>query len=79
MIENVQKRATKQLPRMKELPFEVKLKVLNLLTLAYRRVRGDLIETCMYKILTDKYDSEVSRLFTKRKESTTRGQHRKNI
>ena len=52
MIENVQKRATKQLPGMKELPYEERFKVLNLPTLAYRRGRGDLIET--YKILTDK-------------------------
>lgn len=75
MIENVQKRATKQLPGMKELPYEERLRVLNLPTLAYRRVRGDLIET--YKILTDKYDPEVSRLFTMRNESTTRGHNRK--
>ena len=75
MIESVQKRATKQLPGMKELPYQERLKVLNLLTLAYRRMRGDLIET--YKILTDKYDPVVSRLFTMRKKSTTREHNRK--
>ena len=75
MIESVQKRATKQLPGMKELPYQERLKVLNLPTLAYRRMRGDLIET--YKILTDKYDPVVSRLFTMRKESTTREHNRK--
>ena len=58
MIENVQKRANKQIPGLKDIPFEDRLKELNLPTLAYRRIRGDLIET--YKIASGKYDPEVS-------------------
>ena len=43
--------------------------------LAYRRIRGKLIET--YKILTDRDAQEVSRLFAMRNDSTTRGHNRK--
>ncbi len=52
----------KLIPGMKDLSYEERLKLLNLPTLAYRRIRGDLIET--YKILTEKYDSKVTELFT---------------
>ena len=49
-IEQVQKRATnyKQIPEMKNLNYEERLRKLKLPTLGYRRVRGDMIE--MYKI-----------------------------
>ena len=71
MIENVQKRATKQVPGLKDLSYEQRLRTLNLPTLAYRRLRGDLIET--YKILTGKYDQAVSDLFVMNSNQTTRG------
>lgn len=62
-IENVQRRATRQLPGFKDLTYEERLRKLNLPTLDHRRDRGDMIET--YKILTGKYDSSVSTgLFT---------------
>ena len=62
-LENVQRRATRQLPGFAELTYEERLRKLELPTLAYRRHRGDMIET--YKILTRKYDSTVSSsLFT---------------
>ena len=57
MIENVQRRATKQLQGFKDLSYEDRLKELNLPTLTYRRHRGDMIE--MFKILTKKYDEKV--------------------
>ena len=38
-IENVQRRATKQLPGMKNIPYEERLEGLKLPTLAYRRYR----------------------------------------
>ena len=44
MIENVQKRATKQIPGMKNLPYEERLRKLELPTLSYIRLRGDMIE-----------------------------------
>eukprot|EP00794_Sanderia_malayensis_P012191 gene12191-13447_t len=56
-IENVQRRATKQVPGLSELSYSERLKRLKLPTLTYRRHRGDMIE--MYKILTNKYDPEV--------------------
>ena len=59
-IERVQRRATKQLPGMKDLPYPERLKILKLPTLMYRRARGDMIET--YKLLHDKYYGEYSQL-----------------
>ena len=59
-IENVQRRATKYLPTLKNMTYEERLKKLNLPTLQYRRMRGDLIET--YKILTGKYDRTVAQI-----------------
>ncbi len=56
-IENVQRRATKLVPNLKNLTYPERLRHLNLPTLAFRRIRGDIIET--YKILTGKNDPEV--------------------
>ena len=58
MLENAQKQTTKLIPGMKELSYEERLKKLDLTILSYRRICGDLIET--YKILTGKYDPNVS-------------------
>ena len=57
MIENVQRRATKLVPGLADLEYEDRLRQLKLPTLAYRRLRGDLIE--VYKIMSGKYDAEV--------------------
>ena len=43
LIENVQRRATKLVPEIKDLRDEDRLEALNLPTLEYRRKRGDLI------------------------------------
>jgi hypothetical protein len=56
-IENVQRRASKQIPGLSSLSYEDRLRKLKLPTLAYRRSRGDMIE--LYKILTGKYDEEA--------------------
>jgi len=58
LVESVQRRATKQLPGMKNLPYEERLKSLNLPTLSYRRHRADMIE--VYKIMNGLYDPEVA-------------------
>ena len=70
-IENVQRRATKQLPGMKNIPYEERLQILKLPTLAYRRTRGDMIE--VYKLLHWKYDSDVSNVVKLNKDSDTNG------
>jgi ribonuclease P/MRP protein subunit RPP40 len=57
MIEGVQRRATKQLPGMKDLSYAERLEKLKLPTLSYRRARGDMIE--VYKILLGIYDGDV--------------------
>ena len=58
MIENVQKRATKQIPGMKNLSYEKRSRKLELPILSYRRLRGDMIE--VYKIIQGYYDPEAS-------------------
>ena len=48
-IEKNQKRATKLVISLKKLPYKDRLMQLNLHTLKYRRLRGDMIE--VYKII----------------------------
>ena len=57
-IESVQRRATKLIPKIKNLTYPERLKALNLPTLSYRRIRGDMIE--VYKIISNIYDSNTS-------------------
>ena len=66
----MQRRATKQLPGMKNIPYEETLQILKLPTLAYRQTRGDMIE--VYKLHHGKYDSDVSNIVKLHKDSDTR-------
>ncbi|XP_068213298.1 uncharacterized protein [Palaemon carinicauda] len=76
-IENVQRRATELVPTLKNLSYEERLRKLKIPTLAYRRARGDMLET--FKILSGGYDPEVcQRLFMLRESDRTRG-HSKRI
>jgi hypothetical protein len=43
-IGNVQRRATKQVPTLKNMEYNERLKKLKMPTLKYRRMRGDMIE-----------------------------------
>ena len=52
-LERVQRRATCLLPHIRQLHYQDRLKILNLPSLVYRRVRGDMIEA--YKFLHDIY------------------------
>ena len=56
-IEGVQRRATKLVPKIKNLTYPDRLRALNLPTLSYRRLRGDMIE--VYKIIANIYDSNT--------------------
>lgn len=53
-IENVQRRATKQVPNLKNMEYNERLKKLKMSTLKYRRMRGDMIE--VFKIINGIYD-----------------------
>ena len=76
-IEAVQRRASKQVPSLKELSYEDRLGTLKLPTLAYRRYRVDMIE--VFKVTHSIYDLAASRgLLEMDQGSITRG-HRYKI
>ena len=75
-IESVQKRATKQVPELKHLTYPERLKKLNLPTLSFRRVRGDMIE--MFKITNGIYDEKVTNFIPFWTETTQRSSNRTN-
>ena len=66
-------RATKLLSSTRNLKYEERLKILNLPTLKYRRVRSDMIE--LYKIIrpTCKQDNAVTLKFNTIPAPVTRG------
>ena len=57
-VENILRRASKMIPGLKNLTYPERLKVLELPTMIYRRIRGDMIE--VFKILNNKYDVDVT-------------------
>jgi hypothetical protein len=59
-IENVQRRATKQVPTLKNMEYNERLKKLKMPTLKYRRMRGDMIE--VFKIINGIYDPLTTKL-----------------
>ena len=63
LIEGVQQRFTRMIPELKSLPYEARLKRLNLTTLEIRRIRGDLIE--VYKILNGLEKINPDSMFTR--------------
>ena len=63
-LEKVQRRATKLIPGYDELDYKERLQRLNLPTLSYSNLRGDMIE--IYKILTEKYDTAITISVTSR-------------
>ena len=54
LIEQVQRRATKCVPGLANLEYENRLKMMNLPSMNYRSIRGDLIEK--YKFTHEMYD-----------------------
>jgi len=49
LLESVQHRVTRMIPALRNLPYEDRLWKMDLPSLAYRRLRGDAIETYMYR------------------------------
>ena len=71
-IEHVQRRATKLLPGYKDLSYSERLKKLNLPSLAYSRMRGDIIN--VFKVFNNHFDSKVTvNLFKQERTKRTRG------
>ena len=71
-LEKVQRRATKLIPTLRNLSYPDRLKRLNLPTLAYRRLRGDMIE--VFKITHNIYDQRAtSGLLLRTPHTRTRG------
>ena len=75
-VERVQRRVTKLIPALKDLPYEDRLRSLKIPTLYYRRRRGDMIQ--VYKILKgiDRIDASI---FFKMASYSTRGHHLKLV
>ena len=60
MLEKIQRRATKLIPRLRDLTYDERLKECGLTTLETRRLRGDQIE--VFKILNG-YENIDSNIF----------------
>ena len=74
-LENIQRRATKMIPSLRDMPYEDRLKKLNLYTLSDRRRRGDLI--IMFKLMKGLMNIDVSTFFEVKPETSTRGHNLK--
>ena len=71
MLERVQRRATKMIPKLRNISYEMRLKECGLTTLETRRLRGDQIE--VFKILTGYENIDRNIVFTVKEERRTRG------
>ena len=69
LLESVQHRATRLINELRKLPYEERLRLMDLPTLAYRRLRGDAIET--YKFLHGMYSVNRSQLLPLVEETGT--------
>jgi hypothetical protein len=72
-VEKVQMRATKLLKEINYMSYIDRLKYLNLPTLLYRRLRGDMI--MVYKLMSGIYDSNFACHLVKPNNYVTRGHH----
>ncbi len=70
-IDNVQRMATKLVPAIRMLPYEVRLAILGLYSMRRRRLRGDL--NWVFKILKGKVRLDPARFFTLRPPCFRRG------
>ena len=65
-LENVQRRATKSINGMRDMSYPDRLRKLKLPTVAYRRIRGDMIE--LYKLIHGNYDRNTSNIINQYKD-----------
>ena len=70
LIENVLRRASKMLPRLSNLTYEERLAKIEIPSMKYRRMRGDMI--MVYKVLNG-YEPSLEHLFAVDNNSITRG------
>ena len=71
MLERVQRRATKMIPKLRNISYEMRLKECGLTTPETRRLRGDQIE--VFKILNGYENIDRNIFFTVKEERRTRG------
>ena len=71
LLEKIQRRATKLVHSVKDLPYPERLKKLNLFSLAQRRERGDLI--LVFKIIHGMVNIDSTKLFQYADYRATRG------
>ena len=71
MLERVQRRATKMIPKLRNISYEMRLRECGLTTLETRRLRGDQIE--VFKILNGYENIDRYNIFTVNEERRTRG------
>ena len=71
ILERVQRRATKMIPKLRNISYEMRLKECGLTTLETRRLRGDQIE--VFKILNGYENIDRNIFFTVKEETRTRG------
>ena len=70
-LETIQRRATKNIPELRDLSYESRLLQYGLTTLNTTRLRGDQIE--VYKIVNDYEDVDRKMFFKLKEGSRTRG------
>ena len=74
MIENVQRKFTKHIKGLRDIPYEERLDIIKLPSLEYRQIRGDMIQ--VFKIANNYYDPiTTSSIFKFDKNLWLRGQN----
>ena len=71
LVERVQRRATKLVPELRDLPYPARLQALKLPSLYYRRRRGDMI--VVYQLLHGGFDIDPREFFQTARPRGTRG------
>ena len=77
LLERVQKRATKMVNGIRNLEYEERLKILNMFSLKYRRLRGDLIE--VFKFVNGQHVGYLKGMFEFNTENRGRSHEHKLI